>query len=186
MTTAEFEVKLKGRFGEKLSRVQERAPTKLSLTVHPNALRELAAYLFGDMGCQFLVSAGVDRREFSRDLAVVHFFARDPDKIAIDVSVLLGDGNPCLDSITPVVPAANWAEREFADLLGITPLDHPDPRKLVLADDWPTGMHPLRRDFPHDLRPESAQGVAFRPKEPPPGATVVPIGPYFPVLKEPA
>jgi len=186
MTTAEFEVKLTERFGDKVSRVRERAPGKLSLTVHPKAVRALAEYLFVEMGCRFVVSAGIDRRELSRDFAVVHFFARDPDKIAIEVSVFLDDGSPHLDSITPVVPAANWAEREFAELLGITPLDHPDPRKLVLADDWPAGMHPLRRDFPHDLRPESAEGVAFRPKEPPPGATVVPIGPYFPVLKEPA
>ena len=186
MTVAEIRGQLKERFGDALTRMDERAPGKLSLTVQPKALRELAAYLFGEMGCRFVVSAGLDRREFSGDFAVVHFFARDPDKTAIEVNVFLDGGNPRVDSITPVVPAANWAEREFAELLGITPLDHPDPRKLVLADDWPPGMHPLRRDFPHDLRPEPAEGVAFQPKEPPPGATVVPIGPYFPVLKEPA
>ena len=186
MTVAELRAQLNERFGDALSRMDERVPGKLSLTVQPKALRALAACLFAEMGCRFVVSAGIDRREFSGDFAVVHFFARDPDKIAIEVNVFLDDGNPCLDSITPVVPAANWAEREFAELLGITPLDHPDPRKLVLADDWPPGMHPLRRDFPHDLRPEPAEGVAFQPKEPPPGATVVPIGPYFPVLKEPA
>lgn len=186
MTVAELQGQLKERLGEKLSRVQERVSGKLSLTVQPNALRALAEYLFVEMGCRFVVSAGLDRRESSGDFAVVHFFARDPDKIAIEVNVFLDDGSPHLDSITPVVPAANWAEREFAELLGITPLDHPDPRKLVLADDWPPGMYPLRKDFPHDLRPEPAEGVAFQPKDPPPGATVVPIGPYFPVLKEPA
>jgi len=186
MTVTDVRAQIKERFGDALTRMDERAPGKLSLTVQPKALRELAAYLFGEMDCRFVVSAGLDRREVSGDFAVVHFFARDPDKTAIEVNVFLDGGNPRVDSITPVVPAANWAEREFAELLGITPLDHPDPRKLVLADDWPPGMHPLRRDFPHDLRPEPAEGVAFQPKEPPAGATVIPIGPYFPVLKEPA
>jgi Ni,Fe-hydrogenase III large subunit/Ni,Fe-hydrogenase III component G len=186
MTVAELQAQLKERFGDVLSRLDERVPGKLCLTVQPKALRALAAWLFGEMGCRFVVSAGIDRRESSRDFSVVHFFARDTDRLSIEVSIFLGDGSPQVDAITPVVPAANWAEREFADLLGITPLDHPDPRKLALADDWPSGMYPLRRDFPHDLRPEAAEGVAFQPKEPPPGATVVPIGPYFPVLKEPA
>jgi Ni,Fe-hydrogenase III large subunit len=116
----------------------------------------------------------------------VHFFSLDLDRIAIEVSVSLPPESPHLDSITPVVPAANWAEREFAELVGITPLGHPDPRKLVLADDWPPGLHPLRRDVPHDIRPDPAEGAAFQFKEPPQGTTVVPIGPFFPVLKEPA
>jgi len=186
MTIAELQAQLTERFGEDLTRMEERAPGKLSLTVQPKVVRALAAYLFTEIDCRYVVSAGLDRREGSQEFAVVHFFARDPERIAIDVNVFLDGGNPQVDSITPVVPAANWAEREFAELLGITPLGHPDPRKLVLADDWPTGMHPLRKDFPHDLRPEPVEGVAFQPKEPPPGATVVPIGPYFPVLKEPA
>ncbi|HWT78630.1 MAG TPA: NADH-quinone oxidoreductase subunit C, partial [Candidatus Methylomirabilis sp.] len=145
MTVAELRGRLTERFGDELRRMEERAPGKLSLTVQPKALRALATCLFAELGCRFVVSAGLDRRASSGDFAVVHFFARDPDKIAIEVDVSLDGGNPCIDSITPVVPAANWAEREFAELLGITPLDHPDPRKLVLADDWPEGVHPLRR-----------------------------------------
>jgi Ni,Fe-hydrogenase III large subunit/Ni,Fe-hydrogenase III component G len=50
-------------------------------------------------------------------------------------------------SVTPLVPAANWYEREVRDLLGIEPLGHPDPRRLVLHDDWPDDVHPLRKDF---------------------------------------
>jgi Ni,Fe-hydrogenase III large subunit len=45
------------------------------------------------------------------------------------------------------VPAAHWYEREVQDLLGLVPLGHPDPRRLVLHDDWPDGIHPLRKDF---------------------------------------
>jgi len=26
---------------------------------------------------------------------------------------------------------------------------HPDPRRLLLADDWPQGVHPLRKDGRH-------------------------------------
>ena len=55
--------------------------------------------------------------------------------------------NPSFPSVTPVVPAANWYEREVRDLFGIEPLGHPDPRRLVLHDDWPDEVYPLRKDF---------------------------------------
>ena len=54
---------------------------------------------------------------------------------------------PSFPSVTPVVPAAHWYEREVQDLLGLVPEGHPDPRRLVLHDDWPEGVYPLRKDF---------------------------------------
>ena len=44
------------------------------------------------------------------------------------------------------MPAAHWDEREAHDLLGIVPVGHPDPRRLVLHERWPRGYHPLRKD----------------------------------------
>jgi Ni,Fe-hydrogenase III large subunit len=32
-------------------------------------------------------------------------------------------------------------------MLGLIPEGHPDPRRLVLHDDWPEGVYPLRKDF---------------------------------------
>jgi Ni,Fe-hydrogenase III large subunit len=98
----------------------------------------------------------------------------------------VGPDDPHVDSITSLVPGANWAERECRDGVGVTPDGHPDPRRLLLADDWPEGLFPLRRDFPYDYRPPAAGGVAPVPKQPPEGASVLPIGPFFPVLEEPS
>ena len=47
-------------------------------------------------------------------------------------------------SLTPLLPAAAWYEREIHDLFGLTPLGHPDLRPLVLHDTRPEGCHPLR------------------------------------------
>ena len=51
-------------------------------------------------------------------------------------------------------PAANWAEREIRDLVGIEPVGHPYPKRLVLPDGWPDGVHPLRKDVPWNQVPE--------------------------------
>ncbi|HIE09234.1 MAG TPA: Fe-S-binding domain-containing protein, partial [Armatimonadetes bacterium] len=48
------------------------------------------------------------------------------------------------------------------------------------------GLYPLRKDFPHNYRPEPDYSAKPPLKEPPEGATVLPIGPFYLVLEEPA
>ena len=84
------------------------------------------------------------------------------------------------------VPAANWSEREVQDLIGIKVQGHPDPRRLVVSDDWPEDIYPLRKDVPHNIHPPAQEGVAVKFKEPPEGCSTVVMGPFYPVLEEPA
>jgi NADH-quinone oxidoreductase subunit C len=62
---------------------------------------------------------------------------------------------PEVPTVSGVWPTADWHEREAFDLVGVSFLGHPDPRRILLSDDW-VG-HPLRKDyeFPfeyHDIR----------------------------------
>lgn len=64
----------------------------------------------------------------------------------IRLKVYLPDENPEVESVTGLWPAANWLEREIMDMMGITFTGHPDPRRLMMPDDW--NGHPHRRDYP--------------------------------------
>ena len=62
------------------------------------------------------------------------------------VKAFAAEEDPRLPTATVVWPAANWLEREIADMMGITFDGHPDQRRLLMPDDW--HGHPHRRDYP--------------------------------------
>ncbi len=61
------------------------------------------------------------------------------------VKVYVDRDGPRIPSVADLWPAADWHEREAWDLLGITFENHPDPRRILLPEDW-VG-HPLRKDY---------------------------------------
>jgi NADH/F420H2 dehydrogenase subunit C len=83
--------------------------------------------------------------DYIERLEVVYnlFSFKHKHKIAIKIHVPR-DGE--LDSATPIWKATNWHEREIAELFGITFKNHPDPRPILLPEDWEGGF-PMRKDW---------------------------------------
>ncbi|HEX4852312.1 MAG TPA: NADH-quinone oxidoreductase subunit C [Puia sp.] len=52
---------------------------------------------------------------------------------------------PEIESVSFIWKTAEFHERESAELFGVNFLHHPDPRKLILPDEW-SGF-PLRKDY---------------------------------------
>jgi NADH-quinone oxidoreductase subunit C len=67
--------------------------------------------------------------------------------ITIQLRVPVDGNDPRIPTATGVYDVANWRERELKDMFGIIPEGHPDPRILLLPEDW-DDKHPLRKDFP--------------------------------------
>ncbi|MFR2626201.1 MAG: NADH-quinone oxidoreductase subunit C [Collinsella sp.] len=92
-------------------------------------------------------------------------------------------------SVTPFVPACVWGERELRDMFGLIPEGLPDRRRLVLPDDWPSGLYPLRKDsMDYRFRPAPAsdmENYEFLADTKGKETTLVPMGPLHITSDEP-
>jgi NADH-quinone oxidoreductase subunit C len=76
-------------------------------------------------------------------------------KQRLAIKALLPKSALSMPSATPVYRAAQWHERECAEMFGITFTGHPDPRHILLPDDW-EGF-PLRKDY---VFPKEYHGIS--------------------------
>jgi len=145
-----------------------------------------AVHFIHDMlGGRFITSAGSDMRPLNGTYQVTQLFALDIDKTFLVLNTEVDPAEASIPSVADIIPGVGWAEREVRDMIGVEPAGHPDPRRLVLPDDWPDGVHPLRKDFKVDERPPAAPENKVRINLPPKDTSVLPIGPFFPTLEEP-
>ena len=144
MDTREIIGSLTGRFGAGVRDITEKRK-RIYLTIDPKDIRQTVTFLFKDLGMRFNIASAVD--EFDA-FEIMYHFSKDTDGIVVSVSVFLKDKkNPRIDSILPLMRGAEWIEREIHELFGIEFTGHPNMKPLLLPDDWPQGVFPLRKDF---------------------------------------
>ncbi|MCX8053146.1 MAG: NADH-quinone oxidoreductase subunit C [Armatimonadetes bacterium] len=173
------------QFPEILENIQEHVPGQFVAKLPREELPVVTKFAVKQLGARFVITVATDQRDKSGDYGISYILAFDEEKKFLVLHSDVPADDPRIGSVTPDVPAANWAEREAFDLMGIVPEGHPDPRRLILPDDFPKDIHPLRREYQYNERfPEEDNTPPRMP--PPEGATVIPMGPFYPTLEEPA
>jgi NADH-quinone oxidoreductase subunit C len=87
--------------------------------------------------------SGVDQGK--ETLGVVYHLSSMTHLHKITIRTDVPASGPRVPTVSDIWPTANWHEREAWDLFGIHFMNHPDPRRILLPDDYPG--HPLRKDF---------------------------------------
>ncbi|MBN1806501.1 MAG: NADH-quinone oxidoreductase subunit C [Sedimentisphaerales bacterium] len=102
-------------------------------------------FLFEDLALRFLIATGIDSEHC---FEVLYHYSNDETGCIVTIKAFIRDReHPMIESVTPIIPGAEWIEREIHDILGIEIKNHPNMRRLILADDWPEGVYPLRKDY---------------------------------------
>ncbi len=117
-----------------------------TLIVDPAQAHDVLATL-KERGYSFLASLhGVDYYPEEPRLSV-HYQLLDMtnvDRICVKVRMPLDDAH--VATVTDLWPGANHPEREVFDMFGVVFDGHPDPRRILMPEDYEG--HPQRRDFP--------------------------------------
>jgi len=147
---------IKSDLAENLADVFERNPKRVYLTVEPENSLAVNRYMV-DHGGRLATATGVDCRDW---IEVCYHYCFDTLNIIVTVKTRAYKPECELESVAQFLPGATFVEREIQDLLGAKFLNHPDPRRLLLADDWPEGVYPLRKDYHHETHTNTGRAVS--------------------------
>ncbi len=139
MAGRDWETEVRAVFGE--ANVSRSADGFFWVQVGPEGLRAAVVALKERLGITNLSSIiAEDLRE--------HYLLSYPflGEVVVTLQVRVERDVPEVPSLADTVAGAVVYEREVRDVMGITPLGHPDLRRQVLPEGWPEGVYPLRKD----------------------------------------
>jgi NADH:ubiquinone oxidoreductase subunit C len=126
---------------------------RASITVEPAAIRKAVEALL-EYRPRFVMIVVID---VGMDIDLLYHFDVSGQLVIIRTTVAKEAGE--IGTIVDLVPAADWAEKEAAELFGMNFRAHPQLGHLVLPKDWPSDKPPLRGPFKRAL-PEQFCPVA--------------------------
>ncbi len=118
------------------------------LVVEPGRLNELLVLCRDDERLRFEVLIDITASDPGVDdenLWILVELLSVQHRHRLALKAILPKAEPVMPSVTAVHRAAQWHERECMEMYGVTFEGHPDPRNILLPDDW-VG-HPLRKDY---------------------------------------
>ncbi len=166
------------------------AADQVTITVPTDMLPDVVEFLYYGRGGWLPNMVANDERPINGSYALYYLLSMeesDPGFVVVRAEV--DPDSMEYPSVTPRVPACVWSEREAFDMFGLRAQGLPDERRLVLPDDWPSNLYPLRKDaMDYRRRPEPACAVEnyeFLYEGHAEETTQVPMGPLHITSDEP-
>jgi len=144
MTREEIIREIQKRLAGDVSHFFEKNPKRVFFDTKAESIRKVCMVIFKELGARFNVASGVDVRDH---MEILYHFTFDEVDLTVSFRVKLPKNKLEIDSVTPLFEGANWIEREMRELLGINFIGHPNPKRLLLPEEWPDGVYPLRVDY---------------------------------------
>ncbi len=144
MNPSTFKEELSGRFGWKLGK-GEQSSDRLYLNPEPEIFENLVEAIFEEHDGRLATISCVDEEDQFR---LLYHFALDGEGFMTTVKLPVEkDENPSTESITNLIPGAEWIEREIMEMFGIEFRNHPAKKRLLKAEALDDGDFPYRKDF---------------------------------------
>ncbi|PIU41725.1 MAG: hypothetical protein COS99_03965 [Candidatus Omnitrophica bacterium CG07_land_8_20_14_0_80_42_15] len=141
---------IQGVLGNKIKKFYEKSEKRVYIDIEPKDLIETVTFIFKKLGARFSIASAIDRPDGTE---IMYHFSFDQYGMIVSFRVFMKERiGVKVDSITPIFIGAEWIEREMHELFGIDFIGHPNLKRLLLPDDWPSDKHPLRKDYKNEFR----------------------------------
>jgi NADH-quinone oxidoreductase subunit C len=139
---------LQRRFGSEIATSAFRDNVRIH--VPAGSVYAVLEYLKGERGFDMLVElTAVDYLEYegaSERFGVIYVVINTATGERLFVKTHVNPPDPRLRSVYSLWRSADWLEREVYDMYGIVFEGHPDPRRILMPDEFTA--FPLRKDYP--------------------------------------
>jgi NADH:ubiquinone oxidoreductase subunit C len=130
---------------DKLIKIEQTSPRRLYLLCESENAYKVGKFIFEDLKARFVIATGIDA---DNCYEIIYHFSYDQLGTFINIKAFVRDrSKPQIESITPLIPGAEWIEREIHDTLGVEFKNHPNMKRLILADNWSDGKYPVKKDY---------------------------------------
>jgi Ni,Fe-hydrogenase III component G len=147
--------KIKEKFPTKIVELWEKSPKRIYITVGKEDAKDIVRYLFENLGARLMTISALDSR---LGIEILYHFSFDALGKVVTIKTVAPMPFPEIETVSLIVPAAEYIEREIHDILGVNFVNHPNLKRFILADDWPEGEYPYRkehkRQFPYRTEEE--------------------------------
>jgi NADH-quinone oxidoreductase subunit C len=119
-------------------------------SVKPEAIHGVIEGLRDEAGFDMLEDLSavdyLDRPDVEGRFRVVYHMLSLERAELVRIKVFVEDEDVEVPTVSDLFPIADWLEREVFDMFGIRFTDHPNLRRILMAEDF--DGHPCRRDYP--------------------------------------
>ncbi|MCS7139451.1 MAG: NADH-quinone oxidoreductase subunit C [Candidatus Nezhaarchaeota archaeon] len=129
----------------KPSRIEVRNSRRVYVEIKKEDIRNAAKLLldlFEPLRGRLSTASALDCKDH---FEILYHFTFSQLGLVLTLRCRLPRYKPEIDSIADIIYGADFIEREMHDLMGISFKGHPNLKRLLLPDDWPEGVYPLRR-----------------------------------------
>lgn len=127
-------------------------PNRLDVIIEPKNIRPAVKALTKGKWGFFSAMTGIDQPPTTEGeepkegrIEVLYHFCSGAAVVSIRTSVPYSA--PVLDSICEILPSATLYERELMEMFGVELPGTLSTERLLLSDDWPADVYPLRKSF---------------------------------------
>lgn len=157
----------------------------VTFKVSISQINEIVSDFYNNFNLSLKLITTTDERRENGCFKIWYIFGSKEDNIFIIPYIELKDILEFPSFSLTIHEAINY-ERKIETFFGLKPIGHHNPRPIILHENWPKGIFPLRKDFSWKERPKMATTNTYHfQKVKGEGIYEIPVGPIHAGIIEP-